>query len=520
MEKTKSLIVNSDNTSKNLLFYITKIVVAVLFSSSMSILSVYFMVGNMNKVLEIFTAIISFFTSVAVILKKYSDIIEYVKNNKIVTSIFTIIGIIVFYEYRKISIASGVLQVKFENINIVYLIVPAICTIITLLMSLAKEWLVSFYATLDKYEKITHIALSIIFFIVLVILYTKKPVVYQGYDSVYSLDSKWVYNNIYQKTDYYDIRHPLLGIVTFPLYALADFLFKEKIKIVVLQFINVQLLLLIGLELKKITNSKYTYYLYLVSCPTIIFGLFFEKYVLCVFFIVTYLYNLFVANKNGNSLITFIVGTMPTNIYAGVFEFFRKNNFKEKIINILKIGITSILIFVICGRVRSFVNGLNEIQKMRSQFGGVESTIIQRINATSKMIEASIISLPSSKVDEKYLWNNIVDSPSYISLGIIVLMLIGAIKKIREKKNAYLAFCIACLFSVVLFVVLNWAVYESPLFSICFSWAIIPLVCAGIDVILEKVNIKDKNRIYIYIPITFVVLCINIYRIIDICRLY
>ena len=520
MEKTKSLIVNSNNILKDIIYYIIKFLLTLIISGSMSIFSVYLMVGNVNKVLEIFTAVISFSTSIVIIWKKYSSIIEYIKNNKIMTSIFMIIGIIVFYEYRKVSFAMGVLQPKFENVNIVYFTIPSIISIITYIMSAVKEWLINFYNTLDKNEKITHISISIIMFIVLMILYIKKPIFYQGYDSVYSLDSKWVYDNIYQKTDYYDIRHPLMGIVTFPIYALVDFLFKENIKIILLQFINLQLLLLIGLELKKMTNSKYTYYLYLVSCPTILFGLFFEKYVLCVFFILTYLYNVFVMNKSGNLLITFIVGTMPTNIYTGVFEFLRKSNLKEKIFNILKIGVTSVLIFVICGRIHSFVYGLNEIQNMRNQFGGMETTIMQRINATSKMIEASIISLPSSKVNEKYLWNNIVDSFSYISLILIVLMTIGAIKKIREKNNIYIAFCIASLFSVILFVVLNWSVFESPLFSVCFSWAIIPLVCAGIDIVLEKIDIKEKNKIYVYIPIILIVFCINVYRIIDICRLY
>ena len=353
---------------------------------------------------------------------------------------------------------------------------------------------------------------------VLYFLYRDKPIFYTGYDSIYSFDSGWFLESMLADLYYYDIRHPLMSIITFPVYSSIDFIFNFDIKVVLLQLINVQLILLIGLELKKITNNKYVYYMFLISFPTISYLLFLEKYVICVFFITTYIYNLFVRKKDSFLLFPLIVGTMPTNIYTIFFEFFRDNKIKKKILSILKIGVICLLIFVVFGRLHCFFNGFKEIDKMKKSFAKVNYTIVNKINATSNMIEGSFIALPSSYNNGKYLWNDNLNRFSYLSIVIIALMLIGLIKEIKNKKYYYLCFLSSFIFSLILFIGLNWAVKEAPLFSFCFSWAMIPLLVSGIDFILGCFKIKRKSFIYCLLIISIFI--INVLNLIDICKYY
>ena len=71
-------------------------------------------------------------------------------------------------------------------------------------------------------------------------------------------------------------------------------------------------------------------------------------------------------------------------------------------------------------------------------------------------------------------------------------------------------------FASILFFILNWSVHESPLFSIYFSWAVIPLLIMGIDYIIKKLRIK---RIIIYIPLYIAMITINIVEIINITKI-
>ena len=63
------------------------------------------------------------------------------------------------------------------------------------------------------------------------------------------------------------------------------------------------------------------------------------------------------------------------------------------------------------------------------------------------------------------------------------------------------------IFSIVLFVVLNWAPHESPLFGILFSWALIPLFKLGVDWLIKKWGMHKK---IVYGVILSVMLMINL----------
>ena len=112
MKKINSFIIREDNSFINISFYAIKFIVVFLLSCSMSLFSVFLMVGYIRRALECATAIVSFFTSFAIIWKYYDNIISYLQKNKLAIAIFSSISLIIFYEYRKVYIASEFLKIK------------------------------------------------------------------------------------------------------------------------------------------------------------------------------------------------------------------------------------------------------------------------------------------------------------------------------------------------------------------------------------------------------------------------
>lgn len=496
---------------------IIKNIIIFICSASISLLSTYLMIGMVTKKLKFITLIITFLFSIIYLHKNYDNIIDKFKTNKRWCIISFIQSLIIFY---MLSVTSNIENKILNNELIYYASFVGLTFIITLCVIKIKDWLKKFINLMDNFEKKAYIITSLITIFMLLILYLKTDFFYLQYDKVYSMDSGWVYNNILPDVYYYDIRHPLMSIFTFPIYAITSFIFSSKLVPIILQFLNIQLLILIGLELKRMTKNKFVYIFYMLSFPSILFSVFLEKYILCVFFVVTYLYDIFINERSNNSLLTFIVGIMPTNIFIAASEFFRNNKFKDKIKNIIKIAAISVLIFIISGRIHCLVNGRQEIEIMRNSFASNKLTITEKFNSTTKMIEHSFIALDSNKNIEKdiYIWNDITNNISYIAIVIVIIILLGFKDIFKTKNKVYYSFILSFVFSIILFMVLNWSVHESPLFSICFSWSIIPLFILGLEKIFSLLKINKNNYKYIYIVIFLIITTININGIINICN--
>ena len=309
-----------------------------------------------------------------------------------------------------------------------------------------------------------------------------------------------------------------MSILTFPIYAIVKFIFSFHLTPIILQFLNIQLLILVGLMLKRMTKNKFVYVFYMLSFPSILFSLFLEKYILCIFLVVVYLYDIFINKRSNNKLLAFIVGAMPTNIFIVASEFFRKNSFKDKIKNAISIGIISVLIFVLSGRIHCLVNGYDEMKHMKDTFGANDFTIAEKVNSTTKMITHSFIALDSHSNGNTYTWTNITNSISYLGLAIVIVILFGFKDIYKIKNKVYFSFGLSFVFSIILIIILNWSVHESPLFSICFSWAIIPLFLNGLEKIFCLLKINKQNYKYIYYVILLVMTTINIRQVISIFR--
>ena len=510
--------------------FIKKYICGILFALSFSMLSFQLIIADYEKDIAIITILVSFCCSIYFWNKEYENISKFIKKNKVINAGYVALALIVWV---KLYLIKGIeLKIKYDYLGAInpfkirYFSI-AIISVIYLGIYLGnriKDWIVNLYNSLEKWDKKIYLVFSILCFFIILIAYNFNQNWYLQYDKVYSIDSGWCFENIYPKPQYYDIRHPIISIYTFPMFAIVDtfvnILFEgELVKIaeaVILQYINIQILILIGLQIKLLTKNKMTFIMYMLSFPTMLYSLFFEKYQLCVFLLFMYVFTV-CSNSNesdeDNSKKFFIsaVGSMPTSAFIGILELIRSDKLKNKIIRIAKIIVLSILVFICLGRGHVLKYGFSEMLFKKTTFANDNCSIVEKLISTTKMIQSSFIALPSFADETKYWWNNITESISLLSLFIIGIIIIGYIKN-REKLFVKIA-TIWNLFAFILFVVLNWSVKESPLFSIYFSWSLIPLFVMGLDYIIEKLKL---NRTVVYGIIFVLMIVINVTTIFDI----
>lgn len=384
-----------------------------------------------------------------------------------------------------------------------------------------KDLLQNIWSQLDQLDRKTYAGLTIALGMIIAFAYLFQPMWYLQYDRVYSVDSGWCFHSIYPQAAYYDIRHPILSLVTFPVWAVTDsFLsfcapenLREVLCAVFIQFLNVQLLLFVGLILRIITRSRLVFLLYMASFPTMLFSMSLEKYQICIFWLVLYVYQVCKDMDSPGGTFIMTAGMMPTNGLIGICELFINRPFLAKMKNIAEIFLHGLAVLVCTGRVHllNFVAAYQEIMEMKNSFGG-SLTIRERTISVTKMIQSSFLAL-SSDASGNYLWRNVTSGVSVLCAVIIVLMIVGAF------SNWHIKFVrIACLwtaFSFVLFVILNWSPQESPLFAILFSWALIPLFQMGVDFLIKKFGMNVK---IVYGCIVVTMLVVNLTALMDIHR--
>ena len=204
---------------------------------------------------------------------------------------------------------------------------------------------------------------------------------------------------------------------------------------------------------------------------------------------------------------------MPTSCLIGVAELIKNGKIKEKAIRVLKIVIVTIITFIVLGRGHLLKTGIAEVVDMKGKFSKNTYTVQEKIVATTKVVQTSFIAIPSNTEvrENMYWWENLESKISITAIGIILVIAIGAI--VNRKELFVKISTIWSLFAFGLFVVLNWSVKETPLFTIYFSWAIIPLFVMGMDFIIEKLKMKPK---IIYGMIMIFMTVINVITMFDI----
>lgn len=511
--------------NKKILSNAFKIIFGIVFAISSAILSFQIIVPDYTEEIILVTMIVSFFASIFLYYKTMNENIDNFKketNFSIICIFLAILTIYKLYLIKGMSLKNNFEYLFFNPFRLRGFIISVISAsyIAIFIGNSLKQKLTDLYKELDDWDKKAYLFLSIVGLILITILYFYNSNFYLVYDKVYSLDCGYCSEKIFPNPTYYDIRHPLLSIVTFPIYAVVDSVVKfffngnltSVVEAIILQFINVQLLILMGLIIKNLTQKKSIFIAYMLSFSSILYLLFFEKYILCTFLITLYVFDVCKKQKDGSILSLILsAGCMPTSCFIGILELINSSKIKEKIVKVFKIILITVLIFICLGRYGIFKNGYQDLLLTKSRFASHDYSITERLISTTKMIQNVFVALPSNALNGMYWWDSITTNINILSLVIIAIIIIGIIK---NRKSFFVKACAMwTLFSFILFVGLNWSIDGSPLFIIYFSWAIVPLFMMGLEYILEKVKINKK--VFYSITLSLITI-INIATIMDI----
>ncbi len=492
---------------------------AMMFAISGATLSIQLILNNQYNTLNMsIVGIVSFICCIWIWKKTLKENICYIKNNLGFTLICIVLAIGVIGElllYRRTEI-KGVLDNFIINpFRIRYTIIASFSAMYfgVYIGNKIKTWLLDFYKSLNGWEKKAYIIVSIITFVVIIISYSYNKIWYTQQDLIYSIDSGRCWSESILKPSFYEIRHPIISIFIYPVYAIVNLAVDVVIptsianvaKAIIMQVINAQLLILIGLQIEKLTKNKMVFILYVLSFSTLLYFILFEKYQMCTFLLVLYVFTICTKREKSTASLISAAGVMPTSCVMGIAEILTPDSFIKKVKKIGKIVIITLLTLVCLGRTNAITNGLHDMKAYADNYSNKDYTMEQKIIATTKMVQNSIVALPSALITkqvfgqevERYWWIGLEDDISFLALAIIAVAIIGAIKN-RKKLFVKLA-TIWFSFGFVLLCILNWTPDEAPLFSLYFSWAIIPLFVLGMDFLLKKFKINTKVAYTVFI---------------------
>lgn len=474
----------------------------------------------------IYLAMAAFISFIFMSLKTYSsldEIFNFIKRNLFLSTILALFTIFLLYniaiEKNNIDNFFNFKLIKIKFIPVVFI------SSFYIIISITKFWLFfikDLFKKFNTWDKKAYIFMTIIFSLLIIFMYSTQNKWFQQYDKVYSLDSYWVLNKIYPSFTYYDIRHPIMNIFTYPFYIMTkiicDFfipnIFHKQAVAIILQILNIQFIILISFMLKKLTdNSIQMFFFYIFSYSSIMYLYSFEKYQYCTFILVAYVYESINRDRNSKELFCCAISLIPTSCFIIIQRLFLKKNIKEKIKDLFNFSITSVCFFSLFGRFSLFFDGLNQISVMSSRFSSNSFNLMNKIISLLKMWQGSLFPL-SSTSQNIYTWTkDYLTRIDLITIMVLILMIIGIYfsKKDTFSKTAL----IWLLFSILLIVKFKWAIQESQLFSFYFSWSIIPFIKYGVDKVINKLKINLNITYFIIFSYMVLLDCLDVISIIN-----
>jgi|GEM_PF-3189520 len=395
----------------------------------------------------------------------------------------------------------------------------ALAFIILLLLRPAQKIVREMFQSIESNERKLYFTFSVIYLVGIAFLYYHNAMWYKQYDiAAFGVDSGWCYYSVFPNLEYTDIRHPLMAEIMFPVYALANFVVKiivphqlqECILAVLMQFVLMQMVLLVGVMIRIISKRPEVFLLYSVSYPVMQYSLTLEKYQICVFFVVLYLYLLQREEQGSELSYAFAAGCMPTSGIILIAELFQKRSyFKSWIFRFARIAATGVSVLILLGRsyMLNVVDTYQEIHDMHAWYGGEPPTVKEKFFAVLHMIQGSFVAL-SSEMDH---WEGLYEKTGVLCALIVMVVVIGAILSFKESFTKMTI--IWAVFPFILFIPLNWSPNETPLFSLMFSWAYIYLFSKAIDLFSERFH---WNRRAIYYTMVVILALVNMVEMMDI----
>lgn len=444
------------------------------------------------------------------------------KKNKYITLLSVYLSLCSgYFLYKRLELNVGSLQGIFINLNLNIKILNVVLILLSLLILYCgyKYILDICYKILKKVYNDTTIQerkiISIIWLILLfinIIWYSFLDLSFIKDDVIYSVDSYYVLNHMFPSFCWaLDIRHVLYCFFTFPFYAVfATFRvfipFPIQLYPIFVSALNCAFIVLTALLLKKITKNNMIMYLYLMSFPSMFFSVIIEKFQLCTFFIMLFIYLLLNTEEEDVSLEDFAligaVGTISTSAFLGFWS--HKKEGIKRIISWLNIAFIFFGLSIVLGKcgvllsVFEYMEPLNNLP-IKNRWFGLTEMLSSCFFAPYHIIESS-----------QFMWQN---SASYLNVFGLFILLICIISFILNRKDKFVQISFYWLaFSIFLFIIMNWFCQEAPLFNLYFSWAIIGLISLFIDKIIKN----DILKKYIYIFLIILMGTINIIHLIKV----
>lgn len=178
------------------------------------------------------------------------------------------------------------------------LTILSILIFISYVVNTITTWYFSFAKEYTKEEKIFFLFTFTLCFSMICYFYRRTYAGWSTVDLVYQTDTYFVYDHYYPVFSYgfdFDwdignggIRHPLATVIMFPLQIvvliLSNILFWiPNIRAILYACVQVILMILSILMIKRILNSKWVYAFFVLSFPFVFYVIFIEKYPIVVF---------------------------------------------------------------------------------------------------------------------------------------------------------------------------------------------------------------------------------------------
>lgn len=283
----------------------------------------------------------------------------------------------------------------------------------------------------------------------------------------------------------------------------------ESIYFIFLSMFQVILLLFTAILLKRIMKNDKFMYFYVLSFPTIFYSIIIEKFQLCVFLIVLFIY-IRLQDKEERDLedISLIsaVGAITTSAVLGIWSN------REKGIKKFQQWLYVALIFIGVSVVFGKWNILITVFDYAKKFGDLP--LKNRIYGVTELFASCLFAPLFTIIKTTFIWANRAEYINLLGAGLCILCIYSFIK---NRKNKFCQICFSWIcFSLFLFLVMNWYCYEAPLFNLYFSWAILGLLFLLLQNILKKLG---DNR-FIWLGIFILMGTININHMIQIFQFF
>lgn len=504
-----------------------------LFAASFALLSFYHIIYYKKWVIYctvIGSGLIGFFW----IQKTGDAFISYIRTRRFQSAVYCLLAMAVLvathrdidYLYTNVVMYPlPFLPVRFFRFRWMILTFPALFYLTVWVSKAVTGFISDFWAGLNSFDRRLYLGLTLAASAIILTAYIVQPLWFLQDDRVYSLDSGWCYRGICSRLSYYDIRHPVLSIITFPIWAILHTVLQWLVPSQLLdvfcasclQIINVQMLLLTGFMVQKLSKNRWTLPLYLVSFSTLLFTMFFEKYQLAVFLLVLYAYDLCYGNERARGVFVLAAGAMPTNAFLYAGEMLSGKPAAHKAKSLFKTFLTGTAFLICSGRVHLLLPSTlwQEVSYMANS-GYSNTPVVNLFFSLTNMVHGAFLSsssvfAPNYIQQTSYIWADILNAPSVIGLVLLAVIVLGIL---TNFKDPFIKLCsIWAGVSVLLFCVFQWSVHESPLFSIYFTWALVSLFQKGFQFLIEKFHWKERIA---YCALLFPMLVINIVTLIDI----